>query len=167
MSQPLYEGMFLLDNDAVRAGWNAAKHHITDLVAKHGGKVVCARRWGERKLAYPVRGRRRATYLLAYYEMPRTGIPPFVRDLDLSESLLRYLLLRCEALPEGEAALAAQEAAPDWTAPVPPSDDAGIYAVVQNGIVEAPPERSAEPESAAADHEPAAAAAPAAGAPRE
>jgi ribosomal protein S6 len=152
MSQQLYEGMFLLDNDAVRKGWSAAKHHITDLVAKHGGKVVTARRWSERKLAYAVRGRRRGTYLLMYYELPRTGIPPFVRDLDLSESLLRYLLLRCDALPEGEAALAALEAAPDWSAPVPPNDEAGIYAVVQNGVVEAPPDRMVEVEPAA-DHE--------------
>jgi small subunit ribosomal protein S6 len=145
MSQ-LYEGMFLLDNDVVRAGWNAAKHQVTDLVTKHGGKVVTARRWSERKLAYPVRGRRRGTFLLMYYELPRTGIPPFVRDLDLSESLLRYLLLRCDALPEGEAALAAQESAADYSAPVPPSDEAGIYAVVQNGIVEAPSDRAIEPE---------------------
>jgi small subunit ribosomal protein S6 len=141
MTHALYEGMFLLDNNLVRSGWSSAKSVVTDLITKHGGKVVTSRRWSERKLAYPIRGHRRATYMLAYYEMPRAGIPSFVRDLDLAEPLLRYLLLRCEALPEGEAALSALEVAPDWAAPVPPADEAGIYAVVQNGIVEAQPER--------------------------
>ena len=51
----LYEGMFLIDNDTVRAGWASAKAVVTDLIAKHGGSVSSARRWDERRLAYPIR----------------------------------------------------------------------------------------------------------------
>ena len=45
----LYEGMFLLDNQAVRDDWNAAKAVVTSLLAKHGGRVQTARRWDERR----------------------------------------------------------------------------------------------------------------------
>ena len=47
----LYEGMFLLDNDVVRAGWDSAKGAVTETLEKHGGTIRTARRWGERKLA--------------------------------------------------------------------------------------------------------------------
>jgi small subunit ribosomal protein S6 len=115
--------MFLIDNDLVRAGWSGAKGVVTDLIAKHGGSVLTARRWAERKLAYPVRHRRRGTYLLCYYEMPVQGISGLVRELDISESVLRYLLLAAEEVPEKERELAQLEQASDFIVPEPPPDD--------------------------------------------
>ena len=119
-----YEGMFLLDNDLVRAGWTPAKSAVSNLLAKHGGKVVTARRWAERKLAYPIRGRRRATYLLAYYELEPDAVPNLLRDLDISEQVLRYLLTRAEEVPAKELELSQAEQASDFVVPEPPSDDA-------------------------------------------
>ena len=120
----LFEGMFLIDNDTVRAGWPAAKAVVGDLIAKHGGSVVTARRWEERPLAYPIRGRHRATFLLAFFEMPGDSIPSFHRDLEIKEDVLRYLQLRVEAVPEGEAELAAAEDGDEFTVPEPPKDEA-------------------------------------------
>jgi small subunit ribosomal protein S6 len=120
----IYEGMFLLDNEVVRAGWREAKAVVTDILTKNGAEVRTARRWDERRLAYPVRRRRRATYLLAYYTIPPEGIHGLVRDLDLNETVLRYLQLRADLVPETEAELAAAEDAADFVAPVPPADDA-------------------------------------------
>lgn len=123
----IYEGMFVLDNDNVRAGWSGAKAVATDLIVKHGGTVTTARHWGERNLAYPIQGKSRATYLLTYYELPNEGLLGFVRDLDLSVPILRYLLLAVDALPEGEEAEAAKEVASDFALPDPPRDDVGEY----------------------------------------
>ena len=119
----LYEGMFLLDNQAVRADWRNAKSTVTGLLEKHGGKVTTARRWDERKLAYPIRGRQRGTYMLAYYELDVGGIDGLRRDLELSENVLRYILLRAEEVPEGEDALHAAELEAGFEVPVPPEDD--------------------------------------------
>ena len=82
----LYEGMFLLNNDVVRADWQKAKSVVTDVLTKHGAELVTARRWNERKLAYEIKGRKRGTYLLAYYHMGIDGIEGLRRDLELSES---------------------------------------------------------------------------------
>ncbi len=120
----LYEGMFLLDNQVVREGWQQAKARVTDTLAKHGAKVVSARRWDERKLAYTVKRKNRGTFLLCYYEMGNEHITAMRRDFDLSEPVLRYLMLTCDAIPEGEAELAAAEQAADFTVPPPPPDDA-------------------------------------------
>ena len=119
-----YEGMFLLDNQVVREDWNQAKGLVTGTLEKHGGKVLTARRWDERRLAYPIRGRRRATYLLTYYQLPRETFPAMRRDFDLSEGVLRYLMLSVKAVPEGEDELAAAEQAADFSVPEPPPDDA-------------------------------------------
>lgn len=127
----IYEGMYLLDNELVRESWDKAKAVVTDLVAKHGGSVKSARRWGERKLAYAIRRRQRATYLLVYYEMPREGLTGLVRDLDLAEPVLRYLQTRVESVPAGETELAAAERGAGFTPPVPPSDEVGTYHPLQ------------------------------------
>ncbi len=119
-----YEGMFLLDNEFVRGGWEPAKTAVSNLLAKHGGKTRSARRWAERKLAYPIRGRRRGTYLLTYYDIDPDSVPSLVRELDIHEHVLRYLLLRAEEVPEKELELSQAELASDFVAPEPPSDDA-------------------------------------------
>ncbi len=120
----LYEGMFLLDNQVVREDWKRAKSLVTDTLAKHGAKVVSARRWDERRLAYPIRRRQRGTFCLAYFESAGDTLPVLRRDLDLSENVLRYLMLRCESVPATERELAQAEDAAGFSVPPPPADDA-------------------------------------------
>lgn len=141
MSQ-LYEGMFLLDNQVVREDWKAAKAIVTDTLQKHGAKVLAARRWDERKLAYPIRRRLRGTYCLAFYELPTAGIPTVRRDLDLNESVLRYLMVKTPALPQGELDLAAAENAAGFDVPPPPPDDAPDAPPMRRG-----PAEGEEPEA--------------------
>ena len=117
-----YEGMFLLDNRVVRENWKVAKAIVTDVLEKHGGKVITARRWDERQLAYPIKKRNRATFLLAHYEIDSEGIKTLRRDLDLSEQILRYLLLRVDLVPEDEFKLSDDEQAEDFSVPTPPED---------------------------------------------
>ena len=142
----IYEGMFLLDNDVVRAGYGAAKSHVTELIAKHGGTVTTARHWGERKLAYKIKNRSRATYLLTYYEIPAGNIPTLIRDLDLSETVLRYLHLAVEAIPEGEADASAKEEAAGFTLPEPPRDEVGEYKLWEDKEEDAPRRGPRRPE---------------------
>lgn len=120
----VYEGMFLLDNQAVREDWKQAKAMVTGTIEKHGGKILTARRWDERRLAYPVKGRKRATYVITYYELPGEAMQATRREFDLSESVLRYLWLAVDEVPEDERALAEAEEADDFTVPEPPDDDA-------------------------------------------
>lgn len=119
-----YECMFLIDNDAVRAGWQSAKETVGAVVTKHGGSVKTARRWDERRLAYSIRRRNRATYLLSYCDFPSDGIASIRRDLDISETVLRYLLLRTDKIPEEEVELTRAESTDEFKVPEPPADDA-------------------------------------------
>jgi len=118
-----YEIMYLLDNNVVRSGWKEAKAATTGLIEKHGGKVLSARRWDERALAYPIRQRRRGTYLLAYASLDANGTAGLRRELDLTESVLRYLILSAESVPAQELELSAAESAAGFVIPEPPADE--------------------------------------------
>ncbi len=120
----VYEGMFLLDNAVVREDWKKAKGLVTEALAKHGGKALTARRWDERKLAYKIKGRPRATFLLCHFEIAGDHLPALRREMDLSEHVLRSLILRVDAVPEAEHELAQAENAADFVVPAPPPDDA-------------------------------------------
>ena len=122
----IYEGMFLIDNDSVRADWRKAKAVVGDLLAKHGGKVHTARRWDERKLCYRIRRKNRATFLLVHYEIGVDAIKGFVRDLEINETILRYMLLAVDAIPPAEFELSKAEESKDFVVPAPPPDDAVV-----------------------------------------
>ena len=119
----IYETMVLLDNDVVRTDWKKAKAVVTDTVAKYDGKLETCRRWDERRLSYPMNRKNRATFYIAYQEMPGDKIPGFLRDLELNERVLRYLMLKVEDCPEEERKLAAEEDGDEYTVPEPPDDD--------------------------------------------
>ena len=98
----IYETMVLLDNDVVRSDWKKAKAIVTDTVTKWDGALETCRRWDERRLAYPMKRKNRATYYIAYHSMPGDKIPGFLRDLELNERVLRYMMLKAEECPEEE-----------------------------------------------------------------
>ena len=115
--------MFLLDNQLVRKDWGQAKALVTGLVEKHGGTVRTARHWEERRLAYAIKKRNRATYLLTYCDLQTETIPQLSRDLELSEQVLRYLITSAKEIPEKEGELTRNETSADFVLPEPPADD--------------------------------------------
>ena len=120
----IYEGMYLLDNETVRKDWGSAKSIVTGTLEKHGATVHTARRWDERRLAYPIKERNRATFLLTYFEIPGENIPAMRRDFELNDYVLRSLEIAVEAIPETETELAQAEQSADFIVPTPPDDDA-------------------------------------------
>lgn len=101
-----YQAMFLLDNQEVRQkGFNAVRDGVQQTLAKHGLDVRVLRLWGERALAYPIAGRRRATYLLGWLEATGTAVNEAKREFYLMGPVFRCLFLREEAIPAEELAL--------------------------------------------------------------
>ena len=64
MKTRTYECMCLLDNREVRKGWQPLKDAVAGVFNKHGARILSARRWDERRLAYAIKGQQRGTYLL-------------------------------------------------------------------------------------------------------
>lgn len=118
----LYEGMFLLDNNVVREDWNKAKGIPTGILEKHGASITTSRRWAERSLAYTIQKSNRGTYLLVHFDADPGSIQIMRRDLELNETVMRYLILSTEEIPEGEQELHEAELTAEFSVPEPPED---------------------------------------------
>ncbi|HLU38536.1 MAG TPA: 30S ribosomal protein S6 [Planctomycetota bacterium] len=115
--------MVLVHNQEVRKGWQACKQAVVDLFTKHNAQVLSARRWDERKLAYPIKGQQRATYLLVYFTADQSAPSAIRRELEFSETVLRHLILRCDEVPpeayQPEAAFDESKVGEDSPPPAP------------------------------------------------
>lgn len=136
-----YECMCLLDNREVRKGWQTLKDATTAMFTKHGAKILSSRRWDERRLAYAIKGQHRGTYLLVYFAVDTQGVAGIRRDLQFNESLLRYMLLEVEEVPqsayEPEAAFDVNAIPAD---DAPPAPEPAPEPVEPDPVVETPTE---------------------------
>lgn len=95
-----YEGMYLFD-PTFGASWENCEGEVRRLMERAGAEILVCRKWDERRLAYPVKGRKRGVYALTYFKAPPEKIVPLERDAQLSENILRLLVLRADdATPE-------------------------------------------------------------------
>ena len=96
----LYEGLFMMTQSA--ADLSASLDKVREILDRAEAELVSLRKWDERKLAYPVQGQKRATYLLALFRVDGPKITQIERDCHLSEEVLRVLITRGEHLGETE-----------------------------------------------------------------
>ena len=87
-----YEGMFLLD--AGGGDFEAACQPIRTVLERGGAELLSAKPWDERRLAYDIKGRKRALYVLTYFSMDPGNLAELERDVQLNEDILRALFLR-------------------------------------------------------------------------
>lgn len=88
-----YEAMLLVEPTVAAKEWNRIGEEVDRIVKRHGGAVLQVTRFGERKLAFPVRKNNRGTYLVAYFSAPEKVLGKIKADFQLSEVVLRSLLL--------------------------------------------------------------------------
>jgi small subunit ribosomal protein S6 len=137
-----YECMCLLDNREVRKGWQPLKDAVTGLFTKHGAKILSSRRWDERRLAYPIRGQHRGTFLLIYFGVDTQALGAIRRDLQFNEAVLRSLLVDCPEVPqtayEPEAAFDVNSIPADDSPAAPASAAVEAPAPEPEAVAEAP-----------------------------
>ncbi len=90
-----YEAMFLFD-PTFGANFEACEGEVKRLIDRAGGELLFCRKWEERRLAYRIQGRKRGVYVLTYFRAPGEKIVGFERDAQISENILRLLVLRAD-----------------------------------------------------------------------
>lgn len=96
-----YEAMFML-SQATAAQLNDAIAHINEILARGNAQLIAMRKWDERRLAYEIDGQKRAIYILAYFKAPGPDVAHIERDCNLSEKVMRAMILRADHLTEEE-----------------------------------------------------------------
>lgn len=87
-----YEVMFLI-SQAVAADFGGAIEHINHLLERAQAETIAMSKWDERRLAYEIDKQRRGVYILAYIKAPAKSIDGLMRDCNLSEKILRVMIL--------------------------------------------------------------------------
>ena len=95
----LYEAMFLVDSTKA-VEFEATIKAIKDILEKAKVEIVSIKKWDERKLAYKVKGAARGTYILVYFKADGSTIAQIERDVQLSENILRVLILTAEHMTQ-------------------------------------------------------------------
>jgi small subunit ribosomal protein S6 len=96
-----YEAMFLL-SQATAAAFGDAITHINEVLARGHAEIIAMKKWDERRLAFEVDGQKRGVYILAYFRAPGPDVAHIERDCNLSEKIMRVLILRADHLTEEE-----------------------------------------------------------------
>jgi small subunit ribosomal protein S6 len=92
-----YEAMFLLRQSAA-ADLGAAVENIREYLARAEGQIIAMKKWDERRLAYEIKKQKRGVFILVYVTLPTAAIAKLERTLNLSEDILRWMLVRVDHL---------------------------------------------------------------------
>ena len=96
----MYEGLFLIDNAHASTEWDNVVKHIHDILQKNGAEILKTEKWGEKKLAYKVKGHKRGTYLLIHFNANNSAITTLRRDFQLSDYIVRFLIVKDDKIED-------------------------------------------------------------------
>ena len=95
----LYEVVYIFDASLSDEATASKLEQYHALLTGSAGEVNAVDYWGPRQLAYPVRGMKMGTYVVAQVTADPTELAEFERHLKLDEEILRYLLVLNEGEP--------------------------------------------------------------------
>ena len=84
-----------------------AEVRVQKIFTDNGGKVAKVDNWGKRKLAYPIAKQEHAVYVFYTVDMPGEMVAKVESALNITDEVLRYLLV---SVDEKVRALQAEEA---------------------------------------------------------
>ncbi len=92
-----YEGLFLFAQTAA-GDLQSAVDHLKEILTRAEVKIISFRKWDERRLAFEIERNRRGLFFLVYFEAPGSAIARIERACNLSEQVLRSMMIRAEHL---------------------------------------------------------------------
>jgi small subunit ribosomal protein S6 len=92
--------MFLIDSALASDDWNATLDNIKNLLTKYEADIETIKKWDSRRLAYSIKGKTHGTYILTYFRIDGTNIASIERDVQLSEKIMRVMILRTDRMSQ-------------------------------------------------------------------
>jgi small subunit ribosomal protein S6 len=89
-----YEMVLVISPELAEEKFNATLNNISQLITDMGGVVSDVKQWGKRRLAYPIKQFSEGNYVLTQLKLKPTLNREVEAKLQISEEVLRYLLVR-------------------------------------------------------------------------
>ena len=96
MVKRLYEAMFLVDSAEAASDFEAVQSNIKRILERSDAEIAVMRKWDERRLAYEIQRKNRGTFILVYFNAETDKISSIERDVQLSEQVMRVLIIRAD-----------------------------------------------------------------------
>ncbi len=91
-----YELMYIVRPTVDEQSLAAVNEKVERFIAAGGGQLTRRDDWGKRRLAYPILKFTEGFYTVLQIELPPTAVRDLERALQLTEEILRYLIVRVE-----------------------------------------------------------------------
>jgi len=95
----IYEGLFLFPQSQT-ADLQGALDHLQEILKRAKAEIISLRKWEERRLAYEIKGNKRGLYFLVYFRVRGDALVDIERDCNLSELLLRFMIVRADEVTQ-------------------------------------------------------------------
>jgi len=89
-----YELIFIVVPTVEDEALQAQVETVSNRIVQLGGEVIKVDVWGRRQLAYPIKKFAEGQYVLVNMQLPAQSVVTLERDLKISESVLRHLVVR-------------------------------------------------------------------------
>lgn len=89
-----YEVAFIVHPDLDETAFKEVQERVKSWITDAGGKVTKIDLWGKKKMAYEIRKQAEGQYVLFETEMLPSFCSELERNLQLQESILRYMVTR-------------------------------------------------------------------------
>ena len=101
---PAYEITFIARQDLSKPDIDRLTKEYSDIITAQNGAVVKEEYWGLRPLAYRVNKARKGHYILLGVESPSAAIDEVIRNMRLSEEVIRFLSVKVEKIDPAPSA---------------------------------------------------------------
>lgn len=88
-----------------------AEERVTKIITDNGGKITATDNWGKRKLMYPIKKQEHALYVFYTVEMPGESVKKVESILNITDEVVRYLIVRPDLKKIAKAEVAKAEKA--------------------------------------------------------
>lgn len=89
-----YEIMYIINPTILEEGRDAVVEKVNGILTAAGATVTKSEKWGERKLAYPIDKKKTGFYVLTTLEMDGTRLVEVERKLNITEEVMRYIIVK-------------------------------------------------------------------------
>ena len=89
-----YEMLYLLNNDATEEAKAQLIEKYEGIVTKMGGNILSTDKWGTKKLAYPIKFKNEAYYVLTTFEAEGTVVNELNRVARIDADVYRLIVTK-------------------------------------------------------------------------
>jgi len=89
-----YEMVAIINPELDEEGVSEIIDRVSQSINSRGGAVAEIKKWGRRKLAYPIRKFMEADYVLARFQLMPQSVKELETEISASEDILRYIVIK-------------------------------------------------------------------------